>query len=123
MADAVSTQAAILDSGDDVSWAELDVYVVAELLKKLLREAADPLIPSDLGTMIVASVKQTHAAACTKSAKSLVALLSDVHRRILKYLTFFWATIAANSDQNHMTAKRLGWARLVCCFFVVFTLI
>lgn len=63
---------------------ELDVYIVAELLKKLLRESADPLIPADLGAMIVASVKQTNVASCSKSVKSIVSLLSDIHRRILK---------------------------------------
>jgi hypothetical protein len=91
------------------------VYVIAELLKKLFRESLDPLIPSDLASMISASVTQNDQASVSKSVKSLVGLMSDIHRRILKYMTYFWATVVAH-EELAISAKRIASIFANCVF-------
>merc|ERR1719347_1131076 len=95
-----------LDDGESVDWTQISVFVIAALLKDLLRSLPDCLLQCDnYSAWVEASSSENRQA---DMLKSHVERLPPANNHLLKHLLYILWRVAANSQENMMTASNLA---------------
>jgi len=97
------------DGGEDVDFSSvLDPHIVAGLLKKYVRELAEPLLTFELYDMFLAAVAIKDVKAKITKIRKVLAYLPSGHLVVVKYLVSFLCRVSAKSSENMMTPSNLA---------------
>ncbi|XP_071847958.1 rho GTPase-activating protein 7-like isoform X4 [Apostichopus japonicus] len=94
---------------DNISYDGMMAYDVADMLKQYFRELPEPLMTAKLSeTFINIFTSQMPKELRIPCIQAAIMLMPDENREVLQSLLLFLTDIAANSQENQMTAYNLA---------------
>jgi len=104
----------LLQAGKKVNFYELDILLIASILKLWLRELPDPLIPFNFYDKLIAlgstlpQLTEEEKIDQKINLRNIIRNIRRPHIDCLSYLILFLSKVAKNSEVNKMHAKNLA---------------
>jgi len=103
-----------LEAGKEVNFRDLDIKIVASILKRWLRELPTPLIPFTCYSELLAlgatvkKVTKEEELACMDKVKRIIVTIHNPEKECLRFLMKFLHKVAEKSAVNKMDPKNLA---------------
>ncbi|XP_051902312.1 stAR-related lipid transfer protein 13-like isoform X1 [Hippocampus zosterae] len=95
-------------SPDSVDYEEQSAYDVADMVKQFFRDLPEPLLSNKLGETFLHIYQYVPKEQRLQAVRAAILLMADENRQALQTLLYFLRGVAAQVDENQMTAANLA---------------
>ncbi|XP_061659324.1 stAR-related lipid transfer protein 13-like isoform X2 [Syngnathoides biaculeatus] len=95
-------------SPDSVDYEDQSAYDVADMLKQFFRDLPEPLLSNKLGETFLHIYQYVPKEQRLQAVRAAILLMADENRQALQTLLYFLHDVAAQVDENQMTAANLA---------------
>ncbi|XP_061607628.1 stAR-related lipid transfer protein 13 isoform X2 [Phyllopteryx taeniolatus] len=95
-------------SPDAVDYGDQSAYDVADMLKQFFRDLPEPLLSNKLGETFLHIYQYVPKEQHLQAVRAAILLMADENRQALQMLLYFLRDVAAQVDENQMTATNLA---------------